>query len=153
MNYYLAVDLGASSGKMLLGYTQDGRIALKEIHRFDNNMVELNGHLCWDIDALYRNIIQGLKLCREIGMIPTTLGIDTWAVDFVLLDKNYSILGNSVAYRDSRTDEMDKEIEQYISQQELYSITGIQKQPFNTIYQLAAVKKENPEHLKEAEYF
>ena len=153
MRYYLAVDIGASSGKMLLGHVENGNIALEEVHRFDNNLVEKDGHQCWDLENLFGCIVQGLKNCKAIGKIPHTMGIDTWGVDFVLLDKDFKILGNSVAYRDSRNEGMDKYVESLISQQDLYSKTGIQKQQFNTIYQFAAVKKENPEHLEQAEYF
>lgn len=153
MNYYLAVDIGASSGKMLLGSNDNGRIVLQEVHRFDNQTVSKDGHLCWDTSSLFENIIEGLKRCREIGKIPLTVGIDTWAVDFVLLDKNHNMLGNSVAYRDGRTQGMDKVIDELIPPHTLYQKTGIQKQLFNTIYQLAAVKRENPEHLDKAEYF
>ena len=107
MQYYLAVDLGASSGKMLLGSVDNGKTILEEVHRFDNNLVEKNGHLCWETDKLYANIVQGLKSCKKIGKIPATMGIDTWGVDFVLLDSSFNMLGNSVAYRDSRTEKMD----------------------------------------------
>jgi rhamnulokinase len=153
LRYYLAVDLGASSGKMILGHVEDGRIILEEVHRFDNNLVEKNGRLCWDLENLFDCIVQGLKNCKAAGKIPQTLGIDTWGVDFVLLDRDYNMLGDSVAYRDRRNEGMDEYVEARISEQELYSITGIQKQQFNTIYQLAAVKKENPEHLEQAEYY
>ncbi|HCA29289.1 MAG TPA: rhamnulokinase [Ruminococcaceae bacterium] len=153
MKYYLAVDIGASSGKMLLGHIDEGRFVLEEIHRFANNLIHKDGHLCWDIENLFSSIVQGLKNCKELGKIPATMGIDTWGVDFVLLDKEYKILGNSVAYRDSRTERMDKWIEERLSAEELYARTGIQKQPYNTIYQLAAVKKENPEHLENAEFY
>lgn len=153
MQYYLAVDLGASSGKMLLGSVDNGKIILEEVHRFDNNLVEKNGHLCWETDKLYANIVQGLKSCKKIGKIPATMGIDTWGVDFVLLDSSFNMLGNSVAYRDSHTEKMDAIVEKYLTIQQLYERTGIQKQPFNTIYQLMAVKQENPEHLEKAEYF
>lgn len=153
MQYYLAVDIGASSGKMLLGSVENGRILLEEVHRFDNNLVEKDGHLCWETENLFESIVQGLKNCKALGKIPVTMGIDTWGVDFVLLDEEYRMLGNSVAYRDSRTEKMDAVIEKHLTPQALYERTGIQKQPFNTIYQLAAVKEENPEHLEQAEYY
>ena len=111
MRYYLAVDLGASSGKMILGHVEDGRIILEEVHRFDNNLVEKNGRLCWDLENLFDCIVQGLKNCKAAGKIPQTLGIDTWGVDFVLLDRNYNMLGDSVAYRDRRNEDMDKYVE------------------------------------------
>ena len=137
--YHLAIDIGASSGRHILGHAADGKIILEEIYRFPNGAVEKDGHLVWDVDALFREILHGLKACRDCGKIPVTMGIDTWAVDFVLLDKTGHRIGDAVAYRDSRTEGMDKQAEKEISFPELYSRTGIQKQPFNTIYQLAAL--------------
>ena len=142
MGYYLAIDIGASSGRHILGSVEDGRIVLEEVYRFPNNLVERNGHLCWDLEELYRHVLAGLKKCGEVGKVPDTLGIDTWAVDFVLLDQEGGIIGDTVAYRDGRTQGMDEKVERIISFPDLYSRTGIQKQPFNTIYQLMAVGKE-----------
>ncbi|MDO5586077.1 MAG: FGGY family carbohydrate kinase, partial [Clostridia bacterium] len=103
MKYYLAVDIGASSGRHMLASVQDGKIVLEEVYRFKNFLDERNGHLCWSIDRLFNEIKNGLKKCREIGKIPTSMGIDTWGVDYVLLDKDDKILGDTIAYRDSRT--------------------------------------------------
>lgn len=152
MARYLAVDIGASSGKMLLGQVENGRISLEEVHRFDNLQQTRDGHLCWDVDHLFQSILQGLKNCKKLGRVPDTVGIDTWAVDFVLLDKQKRLLGQSVAYRDSRTEGMDAVVDQRISAEMLYAKTGIQKQPFNTIYQLAALQKEHPGQLEQAEW-
>lgn len=151
--YYLAVDIGASSGRHILGCLEDGKITLEEIYRFENGMVKKDGYLCWELDRLFGEIVNGLKKCREIGKIPTSMGIDTWAVDFVLLDSKNQILGNTVGYRDKRTNGMDLKVYEVINEDELYSRTGIQKQIFNTIYQLMAVKTEHPEDLKLAESF
>ena len=149
--YYLAIDIGASSGRHILGHTDSGKIVLEEVYRFDNKQLHRNGHDCWDMDNLWSGILGGLKACREAGKIPATIGIDTWAVDFVLLDSADRILGDAVAYRDSRTEGADKVVEAVISPSELYGRTGIQKQLFNTIYQLAALKREHPEQLEQAE--
>ena len=150
MKYYLAVDIGASSGRHILGSFNNGKIELEEVYRFKNGFSEKNGHDCWNHEHLLAEIKNGLKKCKEIGKIPETVGIDTWGVDFVLLDENDEILGDMVAYRDSRNDGMDAEVEKIISFDELYSRTGIQKASYNTIYQLMAVKLENPEHLEKA---
>lgn len=151
-DYYLAVDIGASSGRHILGYTgEDGRIVLEEIYRFDNGITTRNGHLCWELDRLFSEILQGMKRCTELEKIPAAMGVDTWGVDFVLLDKNGGLLGGAVAYRDSRTAGMDAAASAIIPPQELYACTGIQKQSFNTIYQLLALKKESPELLARAE--
>lgn len=148
--YYLAIDIGASSGRHILGHLEDRRMVLEEIHRFDNRQVRKNGHDCWDIDHLWQGILEGLEICGKLGKIPATVGIDTWAVDFVLLDQEGRLLGDAVAYRDSRTQGADRLVEQKISPTALYARTGIQKQPFNTIYQLAALQQEHPEQLQKA---
>ena len=150
MKYYLAIDIGASSGRHILGHVEDGRMVLEEIYRFDNLQVHRNGHDCWDMENLWNGIIGGLKACGELGKIPATVGIDTWGVDYVLLDENDKVLGDAVAYRDSRNEGMDKEVSKYISAEALYARTGIQKQPFNTIYQLMAQKLEAPEQVSAA---
>lgn len=149
--YYLAVDIGASSGRHILGTVRDGQISLEEIYRFENGMKSKNGHLCWDVEALFAEIKEGMKQCRRMGKLPESMGIDTWAVDFVLLDKNGSMLGDAVGYRDERTRGMDQVVYKTISLEELYQRTGIQKQIFNTIYQLTAVKETTPELLLKAE--
>ena len=148
--YHLAIDIGASSGRHILGSVRDGRLELEEVHRFDNRQERRGGHDCWDLENLRRGILDGLRACGRLGKIPATVGIDTWAVDFVLLDENDSLLGDAVAYRDSRTVGMDDEVNRLISPEELYAATGIQKQPFNTIYQLMALKKQQPELLERA---
>ena len=148
--YYLAIDIGASSGRHILGSVENGKIVLEEVFRFDNKQVHKNGHDCWDMDNLWNGILGGLKACKELGKIPKTVGIDTWGVDYVLLDENDKPVGDAVAYRDSRTAGMDAVVEQAIPAELLYEKTGIQKQLFNTIYQLAALKNEHPEQLEKA---
>lgn len=149
--YYLAVDIGASSGRHMLSWVEDGKIQLEEVYRFENGMVQKNGHLCWDTEKLFAEIVEGMKRCKERGKIPSCMGIDTWAVDFVLLDQEGKLLGDSVGYRDARTQGMDEKVSQIISGEELYERTGIQKQIFNTIYQLMAVKEETPDLMEQAE--
>lgn len=149
--YYLAIDIGASSGRHMLASMKDGKMQLEEVYRFPNGMDNKNGTLCWDTDRLFKEIVNGLKKCREIGKIPVSMGIDTWGVDYVLLDKDDNILGDTVGYRDSRTEGMDGKVYEVIPQDDLYARTGIQKQIFNTIYQLMAVKESHPEYLEQAE--
>ena len=95
--YYLAVDIGASSGRHILGHMENGKMVLEEIYRFENGMVKKDGELCWEFDRLFKEVVNGLKKCKEIGKIPVSMGVDTWGVDFVLLDKNDNVLGNTVA--------------------------------------------------------
>ena len=150
-SYYLAIDIGASSGRHILGSVRNGKIVLEEVYRFDNRQVHRNGHDCWDMDNLWNGIVDGLKACKTLGKIPAAVGIDTWAVDYVLLDRDGRQIGDAVAYRDSRTDGADKLVNELIPAAELYAKTGIQKQIFNTVYQLMALKQEHPEQLEQAE--
>lgn len=153
MQYHLAIDIGASGGRHVLGWVEDGKIHMEEIYRFPNQMVRKHDRLCWDADRIFRHILDGMKQCAESGKIPATLGIDTWAVDFVLLDRAGERLCDAVAYRDGRTEGMAQLLEQKLPFAELYGETGIQKQPFNTIYQLLALKRESPDLLEHAESF
>ena len=149
--YFLAVDIGASSGRHILSHLEDGKIVLEEVFRYENGMQEIDGHKCWDSDLLFSNIKEGMKKCAELGKVPAYMGIDTWGVDYVLVDKAGKRIGNAVGYRDDRTAEIDREVYQIIPEKDLYARTGIAKQVFNTIYQLAALKKESPEQLEQAD--
>ena len=148
--YYLAVDIGASSGRHILGHLENGKIELEEIYRFENGMDHKDGKLLWDVNRLFGEIVAGMKKCKELGKIPVSMAIDTWAVDYVLLDEKDQILGDTYGYRDHRTDGMDAEVAKILPETELYARTGIQKQIFNTIYQLMAVEKKTPEIMKQA---
>lgn len=152
MHLYLAIDIGASSGRHILGHEEDGKIILEEVYRFDNHQVIREGHDCWDMDNLWDGILGGLKQCQAVGKILETVGIDTWAVDYVLLDAVDAVIGDAVAYRDNRTEGMKEYVNAVIPADELYSRTGIQYQPFNTIYQLMALKREHPEQLQNAKW-
>ena len=148
--YYLAVDIGASSGRHILGHMENGKMVLEEVYRFENGMVKKGDELCWEYDRLFKEIVAGMKKCKEMGKIPSTVGVDTWGVDFVLLDKDENIVGQTVGYRDSRTDGMDEEVYKIIPEKDLYQRTGIQKAMYNTIYQLMADKVYHPESLEKA---
>lgn len=150
MTYFLAVDMGASGGRHILAHLEQGKIILEEIYRFDNGMVERDGHLCWQMDRLWEHVLKGMAACKAAGKVPVSMGIDTWGVDYVLLDKAGNLLGDTVAYRDGRTQGMDAKLEQTMPFAELYRRTGIAKQPFNTVYQLMATP---PELLEQAEDF
>ena len=151
MTYYLAVDIGASSGRHILGWLDDGVLHLQEIYRFENSVMQTDYGLVWDTQNLFSEIKTGLKKCTQLNMIPKTVAIDTWGVDYVLLDKEKKELFPVMAYRDARTSLIENEFANILSQDELYAITGIQKQSFNTIYQLYCDKKSGK--LDRAEYF
>ena len=140
MEYYLAIDIGASSGRHIIGYLNDGKIICEEVYRFKNALINKHNHKCWDIDYLFNQVLMGLKKCKELNKIPKTIGIDTWAVDYVLIDEEGNRIGDSISYRDNRTNGIDKEVYKVIDEKSLYQRTGIQKQNFNTIYQLMADK-------------
>ncbi|NLC73959.1 MAG: rhamnulokinase [Clostridiales bacterium] len=150
IKYYLAVDIGASSGRHILSHMEDGRMVNEEIYRFYNGNDTVHGHLVWDTDRIFDEIITGMKKCAELGKIPTSMGIDTWAVDYVLLDKDDRRIGQCYAYRDSRTQGMDDEVYKIVPENELYARTGIQKAIFNTVFQLMAAKQETPADLENA---
>ncbi len=139
--YFLAIDIGASSGRHILGSIVDDKIVLEEIYRFKNGAIDKNGTLVWDIDNLFNSVVEGIKKCKEIGKIPYSVGIDTWGVDYALLDENDKLIGDVISYRDSRTLSVMDEVHSIIPYEELYSRTGIQKQVFNTVYQLYCDKK------------
>lgn len=147
----LAIDIGASSGRHILFRPESGN--MQEIYRFPNGMTEKNGHLCWDYDAIFAHILEGMRRCKELGEIPDSVGIDTWGVDFVLLDESDRAIGDFVGYRDSRTNGMDAEVSKIITPEGLYRRTGIQKAAYNTIYQLMALKLQHQEQLGAAKTF
>ena len=134
MKAFAAVDLGASSGRVMVGRVSPGRISLTEAHRFANEPVRAGGTLHWDILSLYRGVLDGLRAAGPVDGI----GIDSWAVDYGLLDASGALLGNPVHYRDGRTDGVPPRVAAVVGDDRLYGITGLQKLPFNTIYQLIA---------------
>lgn len=147
----LAFDLGASSGRAYAGHVDGGLIKAEEIHRFPNQPVQAGKHLYWDILRLYHEIKKGiLKAKNGCGRI-SCIGIDSWAVDVGFLDRNGELLGNPYHYRDPYTDGMMMEVLNEIGKEELFSRTGIQLLPFNTIFQLRALKKANSPLLEHAE--
>lgn len=135
---YLAIDIGASGGRHIAGEIVDGRLRWTEAYRFSNGMRPVNGHLCWDADELFGQILTGMRRCMELGLRPVSVGIDTWAVDYALLDAGGRRVGEVIGYRDGRTAGADERVYAIVPEAELYARTGIQKQIFNTVYQLMA---------------
>ena len=155
VKYYLAVDMGASSGRHILAHMEEGKIVLEEIHRFwnGNDKIQTGGetHRIWDTERLMGEIITGMKKCAEAGKIPVSMGVDTWGVDYCLLDAAGEKIGHCYGYRDHRTNGMREEVYKIIPEYELYQHTGIQYATFNTIYQLMAAKLQEPETLEKAQ--
>ena len=152
MKKVLAFDLGASSGRGIIATLDNGKITLDEIHRFPNNGVSVRGTLYWDILYLFDQIKQGIVKARLAGGFDS-IGIDTWGVDFGLVDENGDLIGNPVHYRDARTDNIPEEVFKEISKDELYGKTGIQILNFNTLFQLYYLAKYKADLLKRADKF
>ena len=157
MKHYLAVDIGASSGRHIVGWTENGELKTEEVYRFPNGVTEQDGHLTWDVDALTDHVKTGIRKAREKYSDIVSLSVDTWGVDYVLLKGDEAVYP-CYAYRDSRTEAVLDEVHGHIAFSELYRRTGIQFQPFNTLYQLYADKQAGrlegvtdflmvPEHL------
>ena len=142
MEYYLAIDIGASSGRHIVGYKADGQIMTEEVYRFPNGMDTADGHLVWNTDRLFSEVKRGIALAFEKFPEIVSLSIDTWGVDYVLMRGDKEVTP-TYAYRDSRTDEPIEEVHKIIPFDELYSKTGTQFNKFNTIYQLYADKLAN----------
>ena len=139
MKTYLAIDIGASSGRHIVGWLENGELKTEELYRFPNGVTERDGHLTWDVDALLEHVKRGIEIAREKHPRIESLSVDTWGVDYVLLRGDEAVCP-CCAYRDSRTEAVIPAVHEKISFSELYRRTGIQFQPFNTIYQLYADK-------------
>ena len=151
MGYSLAIDIGASSGRHILGKIENGKLLTYEIYRFENSLKKCGAHLVWDLESLFENVMQGLKKCASEGIFPESVAIDTWGVDYVLLDKGKKPILPAYSYRDASLSEKNipKEVEKILGDGVLFSKTGIQTQNFNTIYQLFLRR----ETLSEAAHF
>jgi rhamnulokinase len=140
---FFAVDLGATSGRTILGMIKSGSIELREINRFSNKIIEANGHFYWDFLGLYQSILEGLKIVAEENIEIQSIGIDTWGVDFVCFDNNGEVLGNPYSYRDPHTDDAQQNFFKIVSRDQVYQSTGIQFMNFNSLFQLSAMKSHN----------
>ena len=146
----LAFDFGASSGRAIIGHFDGENIRLEEVHRFSNDPVSVNGTLYWDVLRLFFEIKQGLTKAKLAGGFDS-IGIDTWGVDFGLLDEFGCLLENPIHYRDARTAGMIEDVFKTVPREELYSRTGIQFMELNTLFQLCALKKYRPHILDRAD--
>ncbi|HET6653492.1 MAG TPA: rhamnulokinase, partial [Nocardioides sp.] len=141
-----AVDLGATSGRVMVGTVGPGLLELEEVHRFGNGPVRAGGTLYWDVLGLYRETQAGLRLAAAGGPVDA-IGIDSWAVDYALLGPSGALLDNPVSHRDLRTEGVRERVVKTLSERDLYATTGLQQLPFNTLYQLVSA----PELLPAAE--
>jgi len=147
---YLAVDIGASSGRHVVGWLEEGRLVTREVCRFENGTVRTAVGDCWNVEALVANVFTGMRACLAAGFTPVSVGVDTWGVDYVLLDERGQVACPVYATRNNRTVGADREVERALPFAELYGITGIQKMRFNTVYQLFAHLAGAPQDLKTA---
>lgn len=149
----MAVDLGAASGRLIAGEIRDERLELRIAGRFPTPLLEdaASGYQCWDIDGILREITTNINRCAETGPI-ASVGIDGWGVDYVLLDRNLDQVGKAVSYRDKRTASIMERVWARVPAAEIYRRTGIQFQPFNTLYQLAATVELQPQWIEQARH-
>ena len=140
-NYCLAIDMGASGGRHILGHLENGVLVTEEVYRFENGMKERGGSLVWDTEEIFGHILAGIRRCGQLGKIPATVAIDTWGVDYVLLDENEQELLPCMAYRDSRTAPVLAEVYGILPKETLFARTGIAEQSFNTVFQLYCDRK------------
>ena len=149
--HFFAVDLGATSGRTILGTLSEGSLELRELTRFANPIIETGGHFYWDIYALYNEIIGGLKVVAREGIEITSVGIDTWGVDFVFVGKDGGLLRNPYCYRDPHTVGMMDDYFRHVGKERVYDLTGIQFMNFNSLFQLYTLHKANDSALEVAE--
>ena len=148
---FLAFDLGATSGRSILGTLRDGKLQMKELTRFPNQILELGGHYYWNIFSLYEHLKAGMIACAKEGAKITSIGIDTWGVDFALIGEDGQILGMPLAYRDLHTTGAPEEyFAKVMPRKEVYDLTGIQVMNFNSLYQLYAMQRDHSSPLKAA---
>ncbi len=152
MSTFLAVDFGAGSGRVMAGHITDNHLKWEELHRFRNRQIQIGKHLYWDFPALFEEMKEGLRKAASKYDDIESIGIDTWGVDFGLIDKAGNLMGNPICYRDNSTAGLPDEIFQHIDLQEHYAQAGIQVMSINTMFQLCARLKENEAWLKEAEH-
>lgn len=140
---FFAVDLGATSGRTILGTIAEGKMNFRELTRFPNRIIETNGHFYWDIYALYQEIVDGLKVVANEGIKIESIGIDTWGVDFVCIGKDGELLRQPYCYRDPHTEGAQEEFFKRIPRNRVYEMTGIQFMNFNTLFQLDTIRRSN----------
>ncbi len=151
MKHYLAIDMGAESGRAILGTIKNQKLSMKEIYSFPNSPIHILGSVHWNVNQLYKEILAALTICAKNEKCrPESIGIDTWGVDYGLLNSEGDFIGTPYAYRDKRTDRAIEEFSDVIPKEQIYHLTGIQLLQFNTLFQLFAEKKQNPSLFEHA---
>ena len=148
---FFAVDLGATSGRTILGSIVNGKLEQRELTRFPNNIIQTGGHFFWDIYALYNEVIRGLKVVANEGIEVASIGIDTWGCDFVIVGKDGGILRNPYCYRDPHTEGAMEEYFKLVPKEVVYQKTGIQFMNFNSLFQLATLRRNHDSALEGAD--
>ena len=151
MNTYLAIDFGGGSGRVMVGSIHQGVLKLKEVYRFPNRQVHLGGHIYWDFLAVFEEMKAGIRQAVRQGYSIRSIGIDTWGVDFGLIDKNGNLLGNPVCYRDARAEGMPEKLFGEAELSAHYAEAGIQVMHINTLFQLCSMKKSDDVQLRVAD--
>ncbi len=149
----IAVDIGASSGRLIAGTIEAGKLELEELHRFKNGMKTIEEHEFWDVESLFQEIEEGLRKAQKVYPQVVSIGVDTWAVDYVLLDAEENVLGKVYAYRDHRTDHTMEDVFKVMERDVIYKKTGVQFLQFNTLYQLKEHYKAHPEDVKNVKIY
>lgn len=148
---YLAIDFGGGSGRVIAGCLSEGELVLDTIYRFPNRQVRMGGHVYWDFLSLFEDMKTGIRMAVEKGYTLKSIGIDTWGVDFGLIDKQGNLVGNPVCYRDSRTDGMPEQVFRRIDPRTHYAVAGTQVMAINTLFQLYAMKQKGSPLLEVAD--
>ena len=151
MSTYLAADFGGGSGRIMAGTLTEGKLKLEEVYRFANRQIKLGNCVYWDFLSLFEEMKNGLRVAARKGYEVKSMAIDTWGVDFGLIDKDGKLLGNPVCYRDSRTDGIPERVFKQIDQTVHYAETGIQVMPINTLFQLYSMKQNDDVQLRGAD--
>ncbi len=150
--YALAVDIGASSGRHILGHIENGKLVMQEIYRFPNGIKEKNGHLCWDTNTLFSEILKGMKVAKAMGICPDTMAIDCFGVDFALIDDDGNLVFDTVSYRDNRTQGLSLDTSKLIPDEVFYERTGLAPNDIRSVYQLLSIKNSGQDLDKATQF-
>ena len=143
LRHFVAIDLGATSGRVILATINGGKIEMEEVHRFPDTIIQMQGHFYWDLPAIYKSVLEGLRNVAERGVKVESIGIDTWGVDFAFFGSDGELLRLPYCYRDPHTVGAPDEFFKRMPRKELYEKTGIQIMNFNSVFQLDTLRRNN----------